>query len=842
MTAKTLPLQGPLRHLLIFLVLWQSAFRISNAALLSLIRFLRYFVLILGQVFQVDSINELASNVPLQHARIHKALGIDTDDWCFEYVVCPKCHSIYEFDDCVYTTASGCKESKKCRHIAMPEHPHHRQRLECGTILLKKQHKKKGYRLVPHKVYPYRSLKRSITKLLNKKLFISQCQKWEERRKLVPTNFLCDVYDGNIWKTFENFLSNPNSYLLSLNVDWFQPFKHTTYSSGAIYLTVQNLPRSERYKQENVILVGIMPGPCESALTINSYLSPLVEELKEFWRGVLIPVKRNGTTINMNVRLAINCVSCDIPASRKVCGFLGHFAKLACNKCLKEFNRHDYSGFERQKWSVRSNEVHREQCKQLLKETTKTSIQHAESKYGVRYSVLLALPYFDPIKFTVIDPMHNLFLGTGKHVFKVWVELEYLKPRDLSAIETKLNKFRCPHDIGRIPSNISSNYGGFTANQWKHWITIYSPVVLKGIIPDSHLRCWLLFVRACSILQMWYIRRADIEAADMQLLHFCKMFEDIYGGQYCTPNMHLHCHIMDCIKDYGPSHTFWCFAFERYNGLLESTHTNKKSIEPQLLKKFCLEQEANTMQLPNEDDFLSLLPSNGDRNSKIENVDFNKIMQMIYTLPKDLTFSFDVEESPFIKALPPFQRKVLTEQLFHQLQSVYKELFKHKEIVHMSYFYREYGHIQLGCNSLGSIKPGPNNVSSSIVMANWPSTGNILSTLTSEQMNVGEVQYYIKHSIKTVQYPTSTPKNETYIFAYVHWKKLHQHQNWFGVSAKVCLADGLFEDPDACCFMPVQRIYARCAHSEMPVQFPIENGTQLETVFVACPLPLKYSV
>ena len=47
----------------------------------------------------------------------------------------------------------------------------------------------------------------------------------------------------------------------------------------------------------------------------------------------------------------------------------------------------------------------------VRKETTKTSIQHAESKYGVRYSVLLALPYFDPIKFTVIDPMHNLFLG-----------------------------------------------------------------------------------------------------------------------------------------------------------------------------------------------------------------------------------------------------------------------------------------------------------------------------------------------------------------------------------------------------------------------------------------------
>ncbi len=51
-----------------------------------------------------------------------------------------------------------------------------------------------------------------------------------------------------------------------------------------------------------------------------------------------------------------------------------------------------------------------------------------------------------PIKFTVIDPihMHNLFLGTGKHVFKVWVEMEYFKNKTLSEIESKL---RCPYDI-----------------------------------------------------------------------------------------------------------------------------------------------------------------------------------------------------------------------------------------------------------------------------------------------------------------------------------------------------------------------------------------------------------
>ena len=57
---------------------------------------------------------------------------------------------------------------------------------------------------------------------------------------------------------------------------------------------------------------------------------------------------------------------------------LGHFAKLAYNKCLKEFNQHDYSGFSRDQWKLRTNEDHRAHCKEILKET---SIQQME---GVR--------------------------------------------------------------------------------------------------------------------------------------------------------------------------------------------------------------------------------------------------------------------------------------------------------------------------------------------------------------------------------------------------------------------------------------------------------------------------
>ena len=45
------------------------------------------------------------------------------------------------------------------------------------------------------------------------------------------------------------------------------------------------------------------------------------------------------------------------------------------------------------------------------------------TRYGVRYSPLIEVPYFDPIRFCIIYPMHNLFLGTAKAVLKdVWLQ------------------------------------------------------------------------------------------------------------------------------------------------------------------------------------------------------------------------------------------------------------------------------------------------------------------------------------------------------------------------------------------------------------------------------------
>ena len=63
---------------------------------------------------------------------------------------------------------------------------------------------------------------------------------------------------------------------------------------------------------------------------------------------------------------------------------------------------------------------------------------------------------------------------------------------------------------------------------------------------------------------------------------------------------------------------------------------------------------------------------------------------------------------------------------------------------------------------------------------------------------------------------------------------MHEYSNLFGCSAMVCV--DLFESPDACCYLPVQRIACCVAHAVMPIDF----GHYKESVFVAVPLPVNY--
>ena len=109
---------------------------------------------------------------------------------------------------------------------------------------------------------------------------------------------------------------------------------------------------------------------------------------------------------------------------------------------------------------------------------------------------------------------------------------------------------------------------------------------LFDLLTSEQFRCWQSFVLACRRLCQSSISQEDITVADALLLKFCKKCVELYGPSSITPNMHLHCHLAECIRDFGPSHGFWLFPFERYNGLLGRQPHNNRSIELQLMRCF----------------------------------------------------------------------------------------------------------------------------------------------------------------------------------------------------------------------------------------------------------------
>ena len=105
------------------------------------------------------------------------------------------------------------------------------------------------------------------------------------------------------------------------------------------------------------------------------------------------------------------CVSCDIPAGRKVCGSPSHSAHLGCSRCYKPFpgsvGNMDYSGFNKDTWCPRTQVKHRQDVETIMGCKTKPERKRAESMLGCRYSSLLKFSYFDPVVMLAIDPMHK---------------------------------------------------------------------------------------------------------------------------------------------------------------------------------------------------------------------------------------------------------------------------------------------------------------------------------------------------------------------------------------------------------------------------------------------------
>lgn len=291
----------------------------------------------------------------------------------------------------------------------------------------------------------------------------------------------------------------------------------------------------------------------------------------------------------------------------------------------------------------------------------------------------------------------------------------------------------------------------------------------------------------------------------------------MYGKGVVTPNMHMHCHLQECVKDYGPLHGFWLFSFERFNGLLGQQPNNNRSVEVQLMDRFVRETVLASIVTPEEfkDDFSSIFCSGPQTTGAVSDTLSNWILPPILLTHHHITnllVNWTIDSSEMHIALPSHCSKaIFNADQAEDLRILYSNMYSvSPSRLEINSAFLKYKSISIRGKQLGSAKTRFS--ASSIVMASWTpclfaigsssrqSTAEIESTCQHEDRPT-RINFFVKHSVLV----NGTLK--THLLFSASWFKYHPNKNSLGKPLTVWECD-LFE-AGSCSVVPVQLIRSR---------------------------------
>ena len=145
-----------LRLYTLFLLMFQTLFRLSDTALNVLLSFFALFFQTVSRSFNFIP-DTFLSNLPT-NIRAARHLANRKNHNFTQYICCPSCHSLYPRSNCIIHLPNGQTESKKCTFQRFPFHPLKHFREPCGTLLIKSVKSPPGNQILyPRLIYCYKS-------------------------------------------------------------------------------------------------------------------------------------------------------------------------------------------------------------------------------------------------------------------------------------------------------------------------------------------------------------------------------------------------------------------------------------------------------------------------------------------------------------------------------------------------------------------------------------------------------------------------------------------------------------------------------------------------------------
>ncbi|EUC62864.1 transposase family Tnp2 protein [Rhizoctonia solani AG-3 Rhs1AP] len=404
------------------------------------------------------------------------------------------------------------------------------------------------------------------------------------------------------------FFEEEHEIALGLAADGMCPFKRRKNSCWPLMLVNYNLPPDERIHIDNLICIGVVPGP-KCPADLNSFLQPLVNELLELSRGTAAVDATQEKLFALRAHLIT--VFGDIPAITKILEFVGHNGCFPCRFCSIPtvsgptsgggFHRycplHQPNGFQTDPLNLPMRTA-KETLRfglEVLRAPTESARSARATETGVKGVTILAqLPSIVVPHSFPVDLMHMIWQNLIPQLLDLWtgnfnnldsgLEDYMIGSTVLDAINSALKSSRktMPTQYGCAVPELSKR-SEFIAETWDVFTTLYAPSVLRRSFKNQ--RYYVHFVRLVKLLRTlisYDLPHNELPALRQGIAEWIQEYEQIYYQfdeerlQTCPVNLHYLLHVVDSIEFLGPIWCYWTYPMERFCSYIGSSVKSRR--------------------------------------------------------------------------------------------------------------------------------------------------------------------------------------------------------------------------------------------------------------------------
>ncbi|KAJ3508428.1 hypothetical protein NMY22_g16620 [Coprinellus aureogranulatus] len=463
----------------------------------------------------------------------------------------------------------------------------------------------------PRRTFCYLSL---ITQLqgLFKSAEVSRLLRYRATFKSTTPNLIKDVFDGKLYDMLRRrkvavdgqtlghkFFSDPRDIALGTCEDGFLIFQRKRSGPSAIPILLQNynLPPDVRTHAENLICVGVIPGP-NHPKELKTFLHPLEDDLAKLAVGVKTYDAAEKEMFSLHAYQLL--VGGDIIAIERGLGSWEQMGRSTTYRFIFQLTA-SLSKRTRSRKGVGSENLPKRTHENWVSTLNKMDAAGAGErerlgkKNGLRERpIFQRVNSLDYARSYPWDWMHLLLENIIPNQIDLWMgrfkgldeggECYEIPDHIWSQIakETEDATKTIPASFVRVLKNIQAHRTHFTAEAYCFWFCYLFPILLRGRFRNTkYYKHGCLLVKIMKRCLQFAITKDELDELERDIIQWVKLYEKYYY-QYkeerlsvCVLTIHGLLHIVDDIRNCGPSWTTWTFWMERFCGSLKRALSSK---------------------------------------------------------------------------------------------------------------------------------------------------------------------------------------------------------------------------------------------------------------------------